>query len=121
MAVKKLGDSVAFTMLDDQKTVMHISPVDSDGNPTSLPSGSTPPTYAASDATVTLDPTIDPTGLSCAIIGVKKTAGTPTVTASFTNADGTVATGSLALTITLDPAELDVTSFAVTADPAVAQ
>lgn len=122
MPVKKLGDSIPFTMLDDQKTTMHISPVDSDGNPTSLPSGSAAPTYAVTgDPIVTLDTTTDPTGLSAGIIGVKKAAGTATVTASFTNADGTVATGSAVVTTTVDPAELDVTSFAVTVDPATAQ
>ena len=121
MGVKSLGAAISVTMLDDQKALMHIQPLDANGNPTSLPTDSAVPTYAASDATVTLDPTVDPTGLSCEVIGVKKTAGTPTVTASFTNLDGTVATGSVAFTITLDPKELDVASLGVTVDTPVAQ
>ncbi len=119
--VKKLGDSLPFTMLDDQKTVMHIAPQDSSGNPTSLPAGAVPTYAITGDPSVTLDTTTDPTGLSAGVIGVKKAAGTATVTASFSNADGTVATGSLVVTTTVDPLELDVASFAVTADPAVAQ
>lgn len=119
MAVKSLGNAIAVTMLDDQKTTMHITPLDAAGNPTSLPTGAAVPTYASSDATVTLSPAAD--GLSCGIAGVKGTAGTPTVTASFTNLDNTVATGSAAFTITIDPLELDISSLQVSVDTPVAQ
>jgi polyisoprenoid-binding protein YceI len=121
MAVKSLGAAIAVTMLDDQKALMHVMPLDASGNPTSLPTGSKPPVYTASDATVTLDPTVDATGLSCEVIGVKTKAGTPTVTATFTNLDGTTAVGSAAFTITIDPLELDVSSLGVTVDTPVAQ
>lgn len=116
--VKSLGVTVTQTMLDDQKTVMHITP-----QPVALDPSQPVPTYAVSgDATVTIDPTIDPTGLSCAVIGVKGTVtGNPTVTASYTNKDGSVATGAAVFTITQDPAELDVSSFDVTVDTPVAQ
>jgi hypothetical protein len=112
----------AVTMLDDQKTVMHINPKDSDGNPTSLPTGSAPPTYAVDNAAlVTLDTTTDPTGLSAGVVGVKKQAGVATITDSFTNADGTVATGTGTVTTTVDPKELDVSGFDVSFDTPVAQ
>jgi hypothetical protein len=121
--VNSLGATVTQTMLDDQKTVMHITPLHADNTPGVLNPAQPVPTYAVSgDATVTIDPTIDPTGMSCAVIGVKGTvSGNPTVTASYTNADGTVATGAVVFTITQDPAELDVTSFDVTVDTPVAQ
>jgi hypothetical protein len=118
MAVKSFGTAATQTMLDDQHALMHAAPLDSTGAPTSLPTGGVP-TYASSDATVTLVPAAD--GLSCDVRGVKGTIGTPTVTVSFTNADGTIATGTAAFTITKDPAELDVGSFAVTVDPPTAQ
>ena len=119
--VHSLGATIAATMLDDQKALMHIQPLDVNGNPMALNPAQPVPTYASSDATVTLDPTVDPTGLSCEVLGVKGTAGTPTVTASYTNADGSVATGACNFTITIDPAELDVASMGVTVDPPVAQ
>ena len=121
--VHSLGATVTQTMLDDQKTVMHISPIHADNTAAVLDPAQPVPVYTVSgDATVTLDPSIDPTGLSCAVIGVKgTTAGNPTVTASYTNADGTVATGAAVFTITQDPGELDVTSFDVTVDTPVAQ
>lgn len=121
-AVKSLGNSVTQAMLDDQKDTMSIQPINSAGNPTSLPTGSAPPTYAAVPGTaVTLTPAAD--GLSCVVTGVKGTVGPATeiVTASFKNADGSVATGQATYTITQDPAELDVTSFNVTTSTPVAQ
>jgi hypothetical protein len=118
--------TVAQTMLDDQKALCHFQPLDSTGAPTSLPTGGAL-TFALSDATATLapapaDPTtgvVDP--LATFVVGVKKTAGTPTLTATFTNTDGTVATGGVSFTITVDPLELDVSSLGVTVDPPVAQ
>jgi hypothetical protein len=114
------------TMLDDQKALVHFQPLDSTGAPTSLPTGGAL-VFALSDATATLvpppaDPTtgiVDP--LAIYVVGVKKTAGTPTLTGTFTNADGTTATGGVAFTITIDPAELDVSSLGVTVDPPVSQ
>lgn len=118
--IKTLGDAATQAMLDDQKDTMSIAPVNSQGQPTALPSGSTPPTYAAAPGTaVTLTPAAD--GLSCVVTGVKGQSGTEVVTASFTNADGTVATGTATYTITVDPTELDVASFTVTTDTPVAQ
>ena len=121
MAVKSLGNAVTQAMLDDQKDTMSIQPINSAGQPTALPTGSTPPTYSASPGTaVTLTPAAD--GLSCVVTGVKGTvSATEVVTASFKNADGSVATGQATYTITQDPAELDVASFAVTTDTPVAQ
>lgn len=119
--VHSLGATIAVTMLDDQKTVMHISPLDSSGAVIALNPAQPVPTYAVSDATATIDPTIDPTGLSCGVAGVHGTAGTPSVTATYTNADGSVATGVASFTITVDPAELDVADLAVTVDTPVAQ
>jgi hypothetical protein len=119
--VKSLGNAVTQAMLDDQESTMSIQPINSAGNPTALPTGSTPPTYAAVPGTaVTLTPAAD--GLSCLVVGVKGTvSATEVVTASFTNADGTVATGQATFTITQDPAELDVASFNVTTSTPVAQ
>ena len=119
--VAKLASApVAFTMLDDQKTVMHVTPLDVDGNPTSLPTGSAPPVYTADDpSSITLNPA--PDGLSCQLNGVKGKAGTPHITATFTNLDGSTATGEADATITLDPAELDVTSLGVSVDAPTAQ
>lgn len=112
---------VSVTMLDDQKALMHVTPLDKDGKPTSLPTGSVPPVYTSSDATVTLDPSVDPTGLSCMVLGVKGTPGNPTVTATFTNLDGSTASGSANFTVTIDPAELDVASLGVTVDTPIAE
>lgn len=109
------------TMLDDQKALMHIQPLDDTGAPIALPPGQPVPVYTTSDPSVTLDPSQDPTGLSCWVLGVHGTAGTPTVTATYTNADGSVATGTAPFTITVDPKELDVADLGVTVDSPVSQ
>lgn len=121
--IAKLGTTATQPMLDDQKTVVHVAPLDANGNPSAFPTGSKPTVYTVDNtALVTLDPTIDATGASCAVIGVKKSAGgTATVTATFTNADGTTAVGTAVFTISIDPAELDVASLAVTVDSPTAQ
>lgn len=118
--ITSLGNSVTQAMLDDQTDTMSIAPVNSQGAPTALPTGSTPPTYTSAPGTaVTLAPAAD--GLSCVVSGVKGQAGTEVVTASFTNADGTVATGTATYTMTVDPTELDVAGFNVTTSTPVAQ
>lgn len=120
-AVKSLAAAaVTVTMLDDQKALMHVQPLDANGQPTSLPTGSKPPVYTV-DANATLDPTVDATGLSCEVLGIKGMAGAANVTATFTNLDGTTATGAAAFTISIDPKELDVSSLGVTVDTPVAQ
>ena len=126
MAVHKLAAVVTQSMLDDQKTIVHWSAQDSTGAATSFPTGAvisnaiTPP-----DPSATLDTTTDPTGMNVGVIGVKKSAGgtggTPHVVGTFTNADGSVATGEVDFTITIDPLELDVASLGATVDPPVAQ
>lgn len=71
------------------------------------------PTFVSSD-TVNAPITVDATGL-VATINIPTTAvvGTNfTLSISFTNADGVVATGSIALTIVADP-QPDVTSFTI--------
>jgi hypothetical protein len=112
--------AVTVTMLDDQKALMHVQPLDTNGNPTSLPTGSKPPVYTV-DANATLDPSVDLTGLSCEVLGIKGTAGVANVTATFTNLDGTTATGSAQFTVSIDPKELDVGSLGVTVDTPISQ
>ncbi len=123
MPVAKLGVAAPQPMLDDQKTTMHVAPLAADGSASAFPTGSTSatnPAYVADDpSSVTLTPAAD--GLSCACVGVKGKAGTPTITATYTNPDGSKASGSGQLTITIDPAELDVSSLGVSFDPPVAQ
>lgn len=110
------------TMLDDQMALMHVTPQDSNGNPTSLPTGAAVPTYSAAPGTaVTLDPSVDATGLSCNVKGIKGQAGVEVVTVSFTNPDGTIATGTAQFTQSIDPAALDIAGFGVTVDTPVAQ
>ena len=120
--IRSLGAAVEQAMLDDQKATMTITPLDANGQNSAIPTGAAVPTYAASPGTaVTLDPTVDPTGLSCLVKGVKGLAGDEVVTASFTNADGTVATGTATFHQTIDPAELDVASLGVSVSTPVAQ
>jgi hypothetical protein len=71
------------------------------------------PTWTSSD-TVNAPISVDATGL-VATVNIPTTAvvGTNfTLSISFTNADGVVATGSIALTIVADP-QPDVTSFTI--------
>jgi hypothetical protein len=78
---------------------------------TSVPS--TPPVWVSSD-TVNAPITVDPTGL-IATVALPATAvvGTAfTLTISYTNADGTVATGSISLIIVAAPSP-DITSFTI--------
>lgn len=78
---------------------------------TSVPS--TPPTWTSSDTT-NAPASVDPTGLIATVaIPTSAVAGTSfTLTVSYTNADGTVATGSTSQTI-VAPASPDITSFTV--------
>jgi hypothetical protein len=113
--VKSFGNAITLTMLDDQMVTLTAAPVDDNGNPIALPTGGVP-TWATSPGTAgTVSAAADPTGLTAVFSGIKGQAGTETVTVSFTNSDGTVATGSAGITTTIDPLELDVNSFTVTA------
>ena len=78
---------------------------------TSVPS--TPPTWVSSDTT-NAPITVDPTGLIATVaIPVSATVGASfTLTISYTNADGTVATGTTSLTIVAPPSP-DITSFTI--------
>lgn len=107
-------------MMDTQKAVVHANPLNADGSAFvgPLPGGGVP-SYSASDASVTLQPAAD--GMTCDALGVKGVAGTPTVLISFTNPDGTVATGSAPFIITVNAPPVDVADFGVTVDPPVAQ
>ena len=78
---------------------------------TSVPA--TPPTWVSSDTT-NAPITVDPTGL-IATVAIPATAvvGTAfTLTISYTNADGTVATGTTSQTIVAAPSP-DITSFTI--------
>jgi hypothetical protein len=78
---------------------------------TSVPS--TPPTWVSSD-TVNAPITVDSTGLvATAALPISAVVGTSfTLTISYTNADGTVATGVISLTIVAPPSP-DITSFTI--------
>lgn len=78
---------------------------------TSFPA--TPPTWVSSD-TVNAPITVDSTGL-IATVAIPATAVVGTafsLTISYTNADGTVATGTISLTIVAAPSP-DITSFTI--------
>jgi hypothetical protein len=114
--------SVAASMLDTQKALMHALPLQADGvTPAALPAGGVPSWTLDATTFATIDPTVDPTGLSCEIIGVKGSPGVATATVSFTNADGSVASGTVVMTITKNPAEIDVASFGTVVDAPVNQ
>jgi hypothetical protein len=78
---------------------------------TSVPS--TPPTWVSSDTT-NAPITVDPTGLIATVaIPASATVGASfTLTISYTNADGTVATGTTSQTIVAPPSP-DITSFTI--------
>ena len=78
---------------------------------TSAPS--TPPTWVSSDTT-NAPVSVDPTGLIATVaIPAGATVGAAfTLTVSYTNADGTVATGTTSQTIVAPPSP-DITSFDV--------
>jgi hypothetical protein len=116
--IKLTAASVA--MLDDQETTMSVTPVGADGTPTSFPPGTSPTVYSVDNTSlVTLTPSAD--GTSCLVAGVKGQAGTANITATFTNLDSTVATGTGTITQTIDPAELDISSLNTSFTPPVAQ
>ena len=118
--VKSLGAPASQAMLDDQKNVMSLTPVNTGGATTALDPGQPVPAYASAPGTaVTLAAAAD--GLSCAVAGVHGQSGTEVVTASYTNKDGTVATATDTYTITVDPTELDVAGFNVANSAPVAQ
>ena len=127
MAIHTLGMAAALTaMLDDQKTTVHVSPLEA-GKPVPLPAGMTV-TWVSSDTTLaTVDPSVDITGapstdpLAAVVFGVHGATGDPIITASVTNPDSTVASGTAPFHITVDPAELDITDLAVTVDVPVKQ
>jgi hypothetical protein len=80
---------------------------------TAVPNPATPPTWTSSD-TVNAPVSVDPTGL-IATVALPATAvvGTAfTLSISYTNADGTVATGSISLTIVAAPSP-DIASFTI--------
>jgi len=125
--IHTLGMAAALTpMLDDQKTTVHVSPLEA-GKPVPLPAGMTV-TWVSSDTTLaTVDPSVDITGapstdpLAAVVFGVHGATGDPIITASVTNPDGTPASGTAPFHITVDPAELDITDLAVTVDTPVKQ
>ena len=120
--VHSLGATITHSMLDDQKALMHVQPKDANGNNINLDPAQPVPSYASDNTALgTVDASVDPTGLSAMIVGVKGQAGSFNVTATYMNADGSVATGIVNETTTLDPNELKVADLAVTVDAAIAQ
>lgn len=105
-----MATSVEQAMLDTQKALVHATPIGT------LPPGAVP-TWSADNSVVTLDSSVDPSGLSVMVLGVHGSAGDAIVTVSYTNPDGSVATGSATFHMSLDPAESDVTGFDIVIDP----
>ena len=106
--VTREGDPMALPPIVAGSTVVYTAtPVPS----TSVPS--TPPTWTSSDP-ANAPVTADPTGLiGTVVIAAVAPVGTSyTVTISYTNADGSVATGSASDT-TVAPPSPDITSFDV--------
>lgn len=124
MPISKLAVAGTQPMLDDQMTVMTVTPLESDGEtPGALASGVLP-TYTISPGTAATlaSPNPDPTGLTIPVVGVKGKAGAEVITVSYTNpSDGTTATGTGTVVVTVDPAELDVASFSTAFSTPVAQ
>lgn len=104
-------------MLDDQFTTVHWV---AEGGAV-VASRPIPVTSVDNPALATVDNTVDPTGMSAKVSGIKGQAGVATLTVSYMNADGTPATGTATVTLTLDPAELDVGGFSATFDAPQAQ
>jgi hypothetical protein len=88
--VKDAG--VDFVLLDNGKATATLTPVDSVGNPTTLPAGTPPPVWASSDPAVTVTPAAD--GLSAALAPSGSLATGVVITATATLPDGTVITGT---------------------------
>jgi hypothetical protein len=120
--VKSLGTPGAVTMLDDQSSAMVLAPLDSAGAATALNPSQPVPGYTVTPGTAIalVSPNPDATGLTQAFSGVKGQAGVETITATYTNADGTVVTATGVVTTTIDPAELDVGGFNVSFTPPAA-
>ena len=83
---------------------------------TPVPAGlvpTTPPTWDCSDAVITLS--VDPTGLiATASIPANVAVGaTFTLTISYTNPDGTAATGSTSQTVVSPTSPDDITGFTI--------
>jgi hypothetical protein len=106
--IKQLGDPMALTPIAPGNSPQFTAtPVPA----TAVPS--TPPTWTSSD-TANAPFTVDSTGL-VATVAISSTAtvgASFTLTVSYTNADGTVATGSITETIVAPPSP-DITSFTV--------
>ena len=102
--VKLQGDNM-LSIIPGNSPVFTATPVPA----TSAPS--TPPTWESSD-TVNAPVTVDSTGLVATVeIPTTAVVGTGfTLTVSYTNADGTIATGTTSQTIVAPPSP-DITSF----------
>lgn len=79
----------------------------------SVPNPATPPTWTSSDP-VNAPVSVDSTGLIVTVnVPASAVVGTSvTLSVSYTNADGTVATGSISITIVAVPSP-DITSFTI--------
>ena len=104
--IKLQGDNM-LSIIPGNSPVFTATPVPA----TSAPS--TPPTWESSD-TANAPVTVDSTGLVATVeIPATAVVGTGfTLTVSYTNADGTVATGTTSQTIVAAPS-LDITSFTI--------
>ena len=104
--IKLQGDNM-LSIIPGNSPVFTATPVPA----TSAPS--TPPTWVSSD-TVNAPITVDSTGLVATVeIPATAVVGTSfTLTVSYTNADGTIATGTTSQTIVAAPSP-DITSFTI--------
>lgn len=122
MASKLAAVVVSQPMMDDQKTVIHWQALEADGSAGAFPTGASVVNAVDNPALATLDGSVDASGINVGVVGVKKSAGgVVKVTGTYTNPDGTTAVGEVDLTISIDPAELDIASLGATVDPPVAQ
>ena len=118
--VMKLGSPGAISVLDDAPAeMMVLAPVDGSGDATQLNPQQPVPSYSVTPGTAVKlrSPNPDATGLTQAFDMVKGQAAIETITGTYTNADGTVVTAVGTVTVTLDPAELDVGGFNVSFVP----